>query len=56
MKSGCTAGWTAQRATLREEVSRQGYWRSSDDVILTDDGPSPPGVGLFRHAVARASR
>ncbi|AFM15240.1 hypothetical protein Mycch_0420 [Mycolicibacterium chubuense NBB4] len=39
----------------REEVLRRGqqrgFWRSSGDVLLADDGPMTLGVGAFRHAV-----
>ncbi|WP_137144277.1 antibiotic biosynthesis monooxygenase [Mycolicibacterium sp. CR10] len=47
-------GWldSSHRAEVLRDGQRRGYWRSSADVILTDEGPAPPGVGLFRHAVA----
>ena len=47
-------GWldSSHRAEVLRDGQRRGYWRSSADLILTDEGPAPPGVGLFRHAVA----
>lgn len=41
-----------QRAAVLRDGQRRGFWRSSADLILTEDRPAPPGVGLFRHAVA----
>lgn len=47
-------GWldSSRRAEVLLEGQQRGYWRSSVDLILTDDGPMSAGVGLFRHAVA----
>ena len=47
-------GWLdgAHRSQTMRDGQRHGYWCRSADLILTDDGPSPPAVGLFRHAVA----
>jgi len=42
----------APRAEVLGEGQRRGYWRRSADLILTEDGPPPSGIGLFRHAVA----
>lgn len=40
-----------QRAELLRDGQRRGYWTGSGDLILTDQGPTSAGVGVFRHAV-----
>lgn len=41
-----------QRADVLTAGQRRGFWRSSVDLVFSDDGPASPGIGLFRHAVS----
>ncbi|MDG4663283.1 antibiotic biosynthesis monooxygenase [Mycobacterium sp. 236(2023)] len=42
---------SAERAQILAGGEGRGIWRSSGDLILGDQGPASPGVGVFRHTV-----
>ncbi|MGO4649532.1 antibiotic biosynthesis monooxygenase [Nocardia sp. 2YAB30] len=41
------------RARLLVEGESQGFRRKSSDLIIVEGGLPPPGIGVFRHSVAR---
>lgn len=40
-----------RRAERMRDGQRRGYWGSSGDLVLTEEGPTSAGIGVFRHAV-----
>lgn len=42
----------SSRREILAEGQARGFWRSSGELVLSGNGPSSPGVGLFRHTVS----